>query len=206
MNVGFHPLFETPCQPLVLTHAAAASRTQRVISPIPSFSVFVKSVRSREVTWFLVCLRCERKMVDSVDLDMNRGGEKNRCDFPRLCLPGVVVSPRGGGRFQDRFFFPHPKHVLRGPPLRSLWRDVVAVQLFLQNGVHKQNGGGQWAACSEVEAIMRADVWLLGDHSRWGETHPCFCWWASLSLSLFSLLFCLSWPLALFSSLANMHT
>ncbi|KAJ4939315.1 hypothetical protein JOQ06_028765, partial [Pogonophryne albipinna] len=66
----------------------------------------------------------------------------------------VSLSPASNGRFQGRFS--KTKHFLRATT-RSVLGDIVAVQLFLQpqNGVHKQKGCGQWAACSEVQAIMR---------------------------------------------------
>ncbi|KAI4804812.1 hypothetical protein KUCAC02_026425, partial [Chaenocephalus aceratus] len=75
-------------------------------------------------------------------------------NFKGMNSSPVSLSPASNGRFQGRFS--KTKHFLRATT-RSVLGDIVAVQLFLQpqNGVHKQKGCGQWAACSEVQAIMR---------------------------------------------------
>lgn len=107
--------------------------------------------------------------------------------------------------FKAGFF--KTKRLLRAAT-RSVLRDTVALMQFLlglRNGVHKQNGRRQWAACSEVQAIMRQMSGYWEPTAGGGGTSLLLLVGFTLSLSLFSLL-CLSWPFALSSSLANMRT
>ena len=127
--------------------------------------------------------------------------------LPPLCAaPGIAVSPQQWPISRPVF---QNKTLPAGHRSLTLW--LCSYFCPPQNGVHKQNGGSQWAACSEVQAIMRQMSGYWENHSRRGsrrgveDTSLLLLPGFTLSLSLLSLL-CLSWPLALSSSLANMWT